>query len=529
MLKKIIKDYFGLNVAIFNGDFDLKNCNSKALKQYICENSDSLSSFRKIGKRRDGKNFYNAVSEIEKTYNLLYKELSIYDNNGVPKIDEWHSVRNGNPIKFKPFPICTQFMAKCLFNKNLFIYPITPTGDKMCRQNVLNYCIKEFNIDKSISKDLGIDNICFAYSTTHAYQIIIDTIARPGDVILYTAPNYGIFAANTEVINARVELVDIYENDDWFVNPDLLDKRIKKINEELKDEYKKKGGYIPKVVAFFNMNPHNPLGKVMGIKQKNLLNQIGRVCKENGVFIIDDLIYRDLSFDKNNKALPFVYFKEYFDNTISLIGLSKSYGLAQLRAGAILAPIPICRGVSEKITNSVDAYSIIQSYALAGAFNATKRRDKIANKYFDKLIDSYKYQYDLLRLLIYGFENVESVNKKSLIKLIRNQVKNKEDFNIVKEGIPQTEIRNGCEPESGFFAIVDFSLLKNKKSDEITIINDLEFVKYIYKETKINFLIGSSFNWPNLEEIVARINFAILKEDLIYNMLLINKAVRKLR
>ena len=59
--------------------------------------------------------------------------------------------------------------------------------------------------------------------------------------------------------------------------------------------------------------------------------------------------------------------------------------------------------------------------------------------------------------------------------------------------------------------------------------NDEDFVKYIYLKTKINFLIGLSFSWPNEDEIVARINFAIDKKDLIHNLYLINKAVRELQ
>ncbi|MEG0994615.1 MAG: aminotransferase class I/II-fold pyridoxal phosphate-dependent enzyme, partial [Bacilli bacterium] len=82
--------------------------------------------------------------------------------------------------------------------------------------------------------------------------------------------------------------------------------------------------YQPKVVAFLNMNPHNPLGKVMSVKNKDLIEKIGDICLEKGVFVIDDLIYRDLTFDQDNLALPMASYPKYFNNTISLFGLSKS-------------------------------------------------------------------------------------------------------------------------------------------------------------------------------------------------------------
>ena len=46
------------------------------------------------------------------------------------------------------------------------------------------------------------------------------------------------------------------------------------------------------------------LGKVMGKNQYSLLCEIAEVCKKRGVFIIDDLVYRDITYDKENIALP---------------------------------------------------------------------------------------------------------------------------------------------------------------------------------------------------------------------------------
>ena len=99
-------------------------------------------------------------------------------------------------------------------------------------------------------------------------------------------------------------------------------------------------------MAFLNANPNNPTGKVMGEKNVELLTEIGNVCLERGVFVIDDLVYRDTSYDPDNIAKPIATIPGMFRNTISLFGLSKSYGLASLRAGFIVAdeilPLPSC-------------------------------------------------------------------------------------------------------------------------------------------------------------------------------------------
>ena len=102
------------------------------------------------------------------------------------------------------------------------------------------------------------------------------------------------------------------------------------------------------------MNPSNPTGKVMGEKEKDLLEQIGKVCEERGVFVIDDLVYRDISYDKDNIAKPMASIKGMFRNTISLFGLSKSYGLASLRAGFIVADEIIIREVVNRIFQGME-------------------------------------------------------------------------------------------------------------------------------------------------------------------------------
>lgn len=510
--------------------FNEKNF-SKALKRFTENDPETISSFRSLGKRKDHKPFYPEIQKIDEAYNLLYRDLEEYNDENVPKVDEWFSVRNGNPLRYKPFPLCREYMLKAIFSRYLYIYPTSVAGDNSCRASVVNYLEKEgFKTEKTDNyDDLGIENIAFAYSTSHAYNLIVNAIARPNDVILMTAPNYGIFAAFTEIDNARVEVIKLREEDDFYINPKLLGERIDEINETLKKEFANES-YIPRVVAFLNMNPHNPLGKVLNSKKMDILEQLGDICLEKGVFVIDDLIYRDIGFDQDDKAFFLASIPKYFNNTITLIGLSKSYGLAQVRAGAIIAPIPIINDITAQISHEVDALSYIQSAALAGAFNGTTRRYKKADKYFKGLIKEYKYHLSLIEALIYGidYKNCEQ-NRNEIMKDIKKYTTDEEKIKIITSGTPGLKIKEHTYPEGGFFIVADFTELKGKKYKDMVINNDKDLVKYIYLKTKINFLIGLSFSWPNEDEMVARINFAIDRKDLIHNMYLINKAVRELR
>lgn len=530
-IKQIIRSILQNHVDIIHSNYDEKNF-TKALYQYTKDNPSTLSEFRNVGKRKDNKEFYGEVKKIEDGYNLLYRDLSVYDDNGVPKIDEYSSIRNGNPLRLKPFPLCRKYAIRSLYSHHLYIYPPVITGEKDYLGHAVNYLKREgFQTQKSDNYDgLGIENIIFTYSTMHAYTLILNTIARPEDVILMTGPNYGIFAVSTEVFNAKVEIINLREEDDFYINPELLSKRIDEINQNLKKEFDGVLDYTPKVVAFLNINPHNPTGKVLNHKTKDILLKMGDVCLEKGVFVIDDMVYRDLTYDQEDLAIPLASIPKYFNNTITIMGLSKSYSLAGLRAGMIIAPIPICRGIENQISASLDCISMVQSAALAGAFNGTNQRYKVAKKYFGKSIKEYKYRLHLLEALIYGieYENIREYKDK-ILKELKTYTKDQEKLSILLKGIPKTKIRKKAYPESGFFAMIDFTELKGLKDEEITIQNDADFVTYLYKKTKINCLMGLNMSWPYKDEIVARCNFAIEKQDLIHNFYLINKAVRELK
>lgn len=528
-LKTVAKQLLGENLKISKTTYNPKN-STKALEEYINNYPDSISNYKKIGRRRDRKEFYPAVKKIEDGYNLLYRDLHKYDSNGVTELIEYSSVRSGTPMRTKPFPMCREYAIRMLMSKYLYRYPAISDKSLGC-QNFINYLVREgFELEKCDGYDgLGVDNIVFTYSTTHAFNMIIQTLCKPEDVVIMTGPNYGLFAVEPEKIDARVEILDLSPEDNWYVNPQKLDKKIDDINEKLKLEFKDKLDYIPRVVAFLNMNPHNPLGKVMNSKNIDILKGIGDVCLEKGVFVIDDLIYRDLTFDQNDLAVPLASMPKYFNNTISLFGVSKAYGLAGVRAGVIVAPIPICNGICDIIFSNMDSISLLQTQIIAGAFNGSNRRYRAAKRYFKPIIKEYKYRLDLLQCLVEGIDSVKS--KKQINRIKKDIKKYTKDENLQKQlllGIPDVVLRKDTYPEAGFFAIVDFTQYKGKKDNEKIIKNDADFVEFLYKETKIKCIMGLNMSWPNESEIIARICFSLEIKDLIYNFELIGRALKKL-
>ena len=529
--KNLVKKILGMNYNLIRSDFD-ENNSCKALFELLEIKPELLNERSMAGNRRDKKDFYPSAKKIADAFDFYRVYLHKYDDiyPDIPEIGEYDGLHSGTPIKWKPYKGCTRAVKKLLKRNNLFWYPSTG-GSMFARQRFLEYLNREgFQLDKEKDYDgMGIDNIVFTSSTTHAYTLICNLIARDEDVILVTGPNYGFFALGPERLNARVEVLDLSEEDDWYVNSDALAKRIDEINKQLKKEWEGKLDYIPKVVAFLNMNPHNPLGKVMNKKNKEILEGIGDVCLEKGVFVIDDLIYRDLTFDREDLALPLATYPKYFNNTISLMGISKAFGLASFRAGVIVAPIPICRGITTHIFEMMDSTPVVQVESVAGAFNASDKRYREYDRYFEPLMNEYEYRYELFRAMVEGIDSIkDQKTRNKIIRDIKHYEKDDDVRKLLLEGVPDVEIRKGTTPESGFFAVMDFTKLKGKKYGDKVIENDFDMLEYFYIKGKIVYIMGESINWPNHDELIGRINFALTKKALINNLKIITTSVREL-
>ena len=61
--------------------------------------------------------------------------------------------------------------------------------------------------------------------------IIVNIISKPGDVVLVTGPNYGLFTIRAEREGAEVEVLPLSKEDNWLVNPKKLAQKIDEINK----------------------------------------------------------------------------------------------------------------------------------------------------------------------------------------------------------------------------------------------------------------------------------------------------------
>ncbi|MBQ1537587.1 MAG: pyridoxal phosphate-dependent aminotransferase [Ruminococcus sp.] len=145
---------------------------------------------------------------------------------------------------------------------------------------------------------------------TMSMQGLLDS----GDEVLVPAPDYPLWTASVTLAGGTAVHYLCDEKADW--NPDIEDIRSK---------------ITPKTKAIVIINPNNPTGAVYS---KDLLTEIVKVARENGLIIFSDEIYdRLLMDDAEHHSIAAIAGNDTFCVTFG--GLSKSHMTAGFRCGWI--------------------------------------------------------------------------------------------------------------------------------------------------------------------------------------------------
>ena len=145
-----------------------------------------------------------------------------------------------------------------------------------------------------------------------AISALIRAITNVGDAVLICQPVYYPFA-QTVIDNNRKLIVSELKNDNGYYTVDYADFE-RKIKEN-------------KVKLFILCNPHNPVGRVW---TKEELTRLGRICLENGVFIISDEIHCDFTYEENKHTVFATLGRDFEESCAVCTAPTKTFNLAGL-------------------------------------------------------------------------------------------------------------------------------------------------------------------------------------------------------
>ena len=141
---------------------------------------------------------------------------------------------------------------------------------------------------------------------------LIRILTDVGDAVLICQPVYYPFA-QTIIDNNRKLIVSELKNENGYYTVDYADFQ-KKIKEN-------------QVKLFVLCNPHNPVGRVW---TKDELTKLGRICLDNGVFVISDEIHCDFTYEGNTHTVFATLGREFEESCAVCTAPTKTFNLAGL-------------------------------------------------------------------------------------------------------------------------------------------------------------------------------------------------------
>lgn len=140
--------------------------------------------------------------------------------------------------------------------------------------------------------------------------ILIKILTKEGDGILVQTPVFPKF-------------LQIVPNN----NRKLIENPLKLINGKYEIDFEDFEEKVKEVKVLILCNPHNPVGRVW---RKEELEKLGKIAKENGVYILSDEIHSDIIF-KGHKFIPYgVLPKELTDMSVSLLSPAKTFNIPSI-------------------------------------------------------------------------------------------------------------------------------------------------------------------------------------------------------
>ncbi|MBE5980724.1 MAG: aminotransferase class I/II-fold pyridoxal phosphate-dependent enzyme [Paenibacillaceae bacterium] len=211
------------------------------------------------------------------------------------------------------------------------------------REAIVKYCRK-----KGI-EEVGTEDVYTGNGVSELITLSMQGLLDSGDEILVPSPDYPLWTASVTLAGGTAVHYICDEASDWY--PDINDIK-SKITERTK--------------GIVVINPNNPTGTLYS---KELLEEIVKLCRENGLIIFADEIYDRLVLD----GLVHTSIASLAPDllTITFNGLSKSHLIAGYRCGwmSLCGDKSLARGYVEginllssmRLCSNVPAQSVIET------------------------------------------------------------------------------------------------------------------------------------------------------------------------
>ncbi|OCO99876.1 MULTISPECIES: aminotransferase [unclassified Ensifer] len=168
-----------------------------------------------------------------------------------------------------------------------------------------------------------IENVVTTHGAIGANALVHETLVEPGDRVISVLPTYQQHYSIPESYGADTQILKLTEETGFL--PDL--ERLQRLA-------------IPGTKLIAINNPNNPTGALM---DRDYLEKIASIARACGAWILSDEVYRGT--DQEGDGLT-ASIADLYEKGISTGSMSKTFSLAGLRLGWIVAPPELIQAVS---------------------------------------------------------------------------------------------------------------------------------------------------------------------------------------
>lgn len=334
--------------------------------------------------------------------------------------------------------------------------------------------------------------------TTEGYELIIRALAEDvahenkkrdekiKPVILMPTPTYGFFMRNPLRHHIEIATIPRAMDKGGILERDRVVEVIRALHKDGK-----------RVVAFYDSNPHNPLGLVRGEDETNALysvfstlsqhyhKQDRAFCdeqrkKSGAVFmpfwaglasrvrIIDDMAYDGLVYEGAQKPFPFAQAHDRvlgcsgFTDSFTLMSLSKA-GLANMRAGLVIGPDDALNNLRALQLESGYAPPKAAMHALYAYFNDKAPYKKWRTDHLHQMNADHHFRGQLMKSLINGWSGMPEIDERQkqamMDAVIECGIGRARAGRYLQDGLG-APIRIITNPQAGFFHLLDCNDLR---------------------------------------------------------------------
>jgi aspartate aminotransferase/aminotransferase len=185
----------------------------------------------------------------------------------------------------------------------------------------------------------GADQVLITSGVSGGLFLALLSLVEEGDEVIIPDPYFVMYKHLVNLFGGTPVYLDTYETG-FGIDAQALEKLI-----------------TPKTRILLLNSPAYPTGRIL---PKEQLVEIANVCRKHGITIISDEIYRGFSY------VPMTSIAELYEQTLVLVGHSKSFGMTGWRLGYACGPSDIIQAMTKVQQYSfVCAPSVTQYAALA--------------------------------------------------------------------------------------------------------------------------------------------------------------------